>query len=131
MKCFIYRNLRRRYYPFSIKALEGPYKGKVVAYAPVLVLENVTFSVSQAGRQRVLDTGRKNVHAGIIGDLIGGKWVELRLPVEIQEIELEDPKTENIRYHPYTLPYFYREKSKEEVKSAKRVYIESGKVYAQ
>ena len=36
-------------------------------------LENVTFKVSEAGRQRVLREGRKNVHAYIIGDLVDGR----------------------------------------------------------
>jgi hypothetical protein len=42
---------------------------RVAGYANELTLRYVTFKVSQAGRQRVLRTGVKNVHAYVIGGL--------------------------------------------------------------
>ncbi len=69
MKAFVYFNLRKKCY--SIKALEGENKGRVIAHARRVYMEDVTFKVSEAGRQRVLSTKRKNVHAGVQGTLIG------------------------------------------------------------
>ena len=66
MKVFVYFNLHRKL--FSVKALEGPDKGKVIGHTTYLWLKDVTFKVSEAGRQRVLREKRKNVHAGVVGN---------------------------------------------------------------
>ena len=68
MRCFVYFNLHKRC--FSIKALEGANKGRVIAHRSEALLFDATFKVSQAGRQRVLKEQRKNVHAGVVGDWI-------------------------------------------------------------
>jgi len=65
MKVFVYYNLHRKVW--SIKALEGDMKGRVVAHRSEAVLENPRPKVSQAGRKRVLRDRRKNVHAGLVG----------------------------------------------------------------
>lgn len=70
MKVFVYRNLNQKGNVFSIKTMEGPLKGRVVGHATGLFLKNCKFTVSEAGRQRVLKEKRKNVHAGIVGDLV-------------------------------------------------------------
>jgi hypothetical protein len=54
---------------WSIKALEGPDKGKVIDRRERVLLSDVEGKVSEAGRQRVLRERRKNVHAGIVGTL--------------------------------------------------------------
>jgi hypothetical protein len=84
MKCFVYRNLHKPGYVYSIRALEGPYKGRVIAYGSKIVITNVQFRVGEKGRQRVLATGVKNVHAGIVGDVAGVCDLETRLPNTIQ-----------------------------------------------
>lgn len=65
IKTFIYFNLHKKC--FSIKALEGANKGRVIAHRDALVLYHAKFKVSEAGRQRVLKEQRKNVHAGVVG----------------------------------------------------------------
>ena len=65
MKVFVYFNLHRKC--FSIKALEGANKGRVVAHSDKVLLSDGVFKVSEAGRQRVLKEQRKNVHAGVVG----------------------------------------------------------------
>lgn len=65
LKCFVYFNLHKKC--FSVKALEGPSKGRVVAHADMVYMENCIFKVSEAGRRRVLRDKRKNVHAGVAG----------------------------------------------------------------
>lgn len=68
MKVFVYFNLHKRC--FSIKALEGASKGRVIAHRNEALVFDATFKVSQAGRQRVLKEQRKNVHAGVVGEWI-------------------------------------------------------------
>lgn len=67
MKVKIYKNLNNGM--FSIVALEGEKRGMVIGYANSVVLKNVTFRVSQAGRARVLAERQKNVHAFVVGEL--------------------------------------------------------------
>ena len=67
MRVFVYFNLHRKLW--SVKALSGPMRGRVVAHRDALALSDCTFKVSEAGRQRVLREQRKNVHAGVIGYL--------------------------------------------------------------
>lgn len=67
MRVAVYFNLHRRL--FSVKALEGPDKGRVIAHRDFVTLTDVTFRVREGGRQRVIREGRKNVHAFVIGTL--------------------------------------------------------------
>jgi hypothetical protein len=74
MKVFVYKNLHATrknsgITVYSVKALDGPDKGKVVARSSHVLLEDVRPKVSQAGRARVLRENRKNVHAGLVGEL--------------------------------------------------------------
>jgi hypothetical protein len=67
MKVFVYWNLHKNVW--SVKALEGENKGRVIDHAKQVTLYNCTFKVSQAGRARVIMEKRKNVHAGVVGYL--------------------------------------------------------------
>jgi hypothetical protein len=67
MKVFVYFNLHKRV--FSVKALEGKDKGRVIGHRTSLAIYSPTFKVSEAGRQRVVREKRKNVHAGVVGFL--------------------------------------------------------------
>lgn len=68
-RSFVYRNLNDKCW--SVKALEGPNKGRVVLHARYVAISGADgeFRVSEAGRQRVLRTQRKNVHAGVVGSI--------------------------------------------------------------
>lgn len=68
MKVFVYFNLHKKL--FSVKALEGEKKGKVICHLDTINLKDVEFRVSKAGRERVLREHRKNVHAGVVGTVI-------------------------------------------------------------
>lgn len=68
MRVFIYWNLHRACW--SVKALEGAHRGRVVAHASDWQVAGAAFKVSEAGRQRVLREQRKNVHAGVGGHLV-------------------------------------------------------------
>lgn len=67
VKVFVYFNIRRK--DFSIRALEGPKRGRVIGHAASVEIIDAEFRVSEAGRRRVLATGVKNIHAGVRGTL--------------------------------------------------------------
>jgi hypothetical protein len=70
MKVAVYKNLTRNCY--SLKAMEGEHKGKVVAHVPIdyfFRIENAEFKVSEKTRQRVVNEGKKYVHAYVVGTL--------------------------------------------------------------
>ena len=50
--------------------------GKVIAHAQHVWMGQSSFQISEAGRERAQDEGRKNVHARVLGDVIavGGNW---------------------------------------------------------
>jgi len=60
-RVYVYWNLHKDL--FSVRR-----DGRVRRHANHVQLRNVKFSVSEAGRQRVLASKNKNVHAGIRGD---------------------------------------------------------------
>lgn len=61
-KAFIYFNLHKKL--FSVRDARSRL---VVAHADEATVEDAVFSVSQAGRERVLRERSKNVHAGVRG----------------------------------------------------------------
>jgi hypothetical protein len=65
IKVFVYKNLHKN--KFSIKALEGEHKHRVIAHRNEVFLIDASPKVSEPGRQRVLADRQKNVHAGIVG----------------------------------------------------------------
>ena len=67
LKVFVYYNLHK--HCWSVKALEGREKGRVLCHGTPVVLDHVTPKVSQKGRERVLQEQKKNVHAGLVGRL--------------------------------------------------------------
>lgn len=63
---YVYRNLMRRDGVwYSIMQ-----RGVVVGHAREILLADVRFVVREGGRQRVLETGRKNVHAFAVGEIV-------------------------------------------------------------
>lgn len=64
-KVEVYWNLHRNC--FSVRALEGDRKGRVVAHVASLFLADARFAVQPAGRERVRREWRKNVHAFVRG----------------------------------------------------------------
>lgn len=94
---FAYRNLHKDLW--SLKAMTGVHKGKVIGHADEVSLFGCELKVSDAGRERVLATGRKNVHAGIIGLMMGEdfdpeRWVD-GLPQGVGHRKLK------VSYNPY------------------------------
>lgn len=83
----VYRNITKRCYSVMRD-------GHVIAHVDSIVLKNVEFRVSEAGRQRVLKERRKNVHAFIVGQVSMDEALDKGTPV---------------RYNPYVAPSFISE----------------------
>jgi hypothetical protein len=105
VRAFVYWNLHRKCW--SVKALSGPDKGRVVQHCHNFDITDAEFRVSEAGRQRVLREKRKNVHAGVVGTLAGTEAV-------IAE-------GAEVSYNPYRSGYFFRRSDGAAVAKATRV----------
>jgi hypothetical protein len=68
MRVYVYFNLHKKLW--SVRALDGAQRGRVIAHAHDLRLADCSFRVSEAGRQRVIRERCKNVHAGVVGTLL-------------------------------------------------------------
>lgn len=111
----IYKNLHKDC--FSIQA-KIPGKGwRVVDYAKSLSLSNVTFRVYEAGRQRVIRTGKKNVHAFVLAD-------SYERPDTSWEAQGCDVK---VRYNPKLAHVFLAGDT--EVRRAARAHLTDGAMY--
>ncbi len=133
MKCFIYRNLHKDGIVYSIKAMEGPHKGKVVGYGSAMYVTDPQFVVYENGRQRVLKTKHKNVHAGIVGHPANVSDYEPRIPHALPEdivfANVHD-KPIHVTYNPYKYSTFVNRETKEPVLSAWLCVIDGPSVIA-
>lgn len=115
LKVFVYFNLHKKV--FSIKALSGPNKGKVIAHSDCVELSDVTFKVSEAGRQRVLRERSKNVHAGVVGYLQG-------FDTSLLELQLEQ-----VTYNPYKYSSFVMRETEQQIKTAEYAVLTDKKIF--
>jgi hypothetical protein len=116
MRVFVYFNLHRKC--LSVKALEGERKGRVIAHADMVVLDNVTFKVSEAGRQRVIREQRKNVHAGVVGELQS-------MGINTAMLSIAEALYSPLKYNPYKFDSFVHAVNETPVRNAKRAIIAS------
>lgn len=117
MRVFCYWNLHRGCW--SVKALDGPRKGRVVSRGSTVLLSDVKAKVSEAGRQRVLREKRKNVHAGIVGRLVHVSNEELVVPT----------RSRQIGYNPYHGPDFVDKLSGEVFDGARWALLQGKQVH--
>jgi len=115
MRVFVYYNLHRHLW--SIKALEGAHKGRVIGYSHTVLLQDAVGKVSQAGRRRVLREKRKNVHAGIVGTLVH------------MEGEGYFPGLNEITYNPYKYDSFVDKDTEEAYSGSQFAYMAHKRVY--
>ena len=92
MRVRVYRNLNKGGISIQCKTENG---WRVCDYTHHVVLENCTFKVLESGRQRVLRTQQKNVHAWVEGDLVA----------KDEKAFLQSAAPEPY-YNPYTLDHF-------------------------
>ena len=106
MKVFVYFNLHKKVW--SVKALSGENRGRVIAHLDRLVLDECAFKVSEAGRQRVIREKRKNVHAGVVGTLTN---------------EIADNVGAAVTYNPYKYTSFVTRSDEQPIHVARRVVL--------
>lgn len=106
----VYKNLHKDCF-----SVVDTWSNTVVAHTDEIQLKEVQFRVQPAGRERVLRTGRKNVHAYVVG-----------IVTEFPEL-LTDP----VRYDPYRFSQFYKFDTHMEypILSAPRCTLVDGKIY--
>lgn len=129
MRVFCYFNLHRLC--FSVKALEGEHKGRVIAHADAVHLSGVEFKVSEAGRQRVLREQRKNVHAGAVGTL--ENWLpagERTSRAWSNRRRRFDQRGTRVTYNPYRFASFVRASDEAPVHQAPECLLQGRQVLA-
>jgi hypothetical protein len=114
MRVYVYFNLHRKC--FSIKALEGGLKGRVVAHRDAVLIHDATFKVSEAGRQRVLREKRKNVHAGVCGTWEDGIYDHVT-------VERSSLLGQAIAYNPYKYDSFVVRSTEQPIKQSRVVAL--------
>lgn len=113
MKVDAYLNLNRDC--ISIRSRESEDYGTVVAHRPRLTVVNAEFVVQPAGRERVRETGVKNVHA-----FVRGEWDD--------SVKVMDG--EKVTYNPYEYDSFVHAESEEPVARAEATNVTKKGVYA-
>lgn len=93
----IYKNLHNGL--FSIRQ-----NGLVVGHAKSFHITDVSFKVSNAGRQRVLKEKQKNIHAFICGRLLQVGCISDNNSFQRAAVEKQA-----IKYNPYTAGQFFRQ----------------------
>lgn len=68
MRVDVYRNLKKDC--LSIKSMQQPHYGKVVAYMDFVYMKDCKFVVQDSGLDRARETGDRNVHAFVRGEII-------------------------------------------------------------
>lgn len=130
MKVMVYYNLHK--HCLSIKALEGARRGCVVLHARAVRLKDAHFKVSQAGRERVLLERSKNVHAGVVGELVDIEpWSDSETEFSAMTALVEPlGLSKQLTYDPYRFDSFVTRDTHEPVATAsdcviigKRIYI--------
>lgn len=110
----LYWNLHRDV--FSVRSRRREDYGRVIAHVDSFRLENSFFVVNEAGRQRVLQEKRKNVHA-----FVRGLWLD--------DGNVFVGRREQVTYNPYFASYFtIKDSGKHIISSASTLgFIEYGK----
>lgn len=119
MRVEVYWNLHKKCW--SMRALEGPRKGRVVEHCNAVLLVDVDLVVQPAGRQRVLEERRKNVHAFARGTL----HAAVPASAEHRHGALRPCSNDEITYNPYREATFVQR-----TKEGARLPIEGAEVVA-
>lgn len=90
----VYWNLHKKLWSIQTKTPKG---WRVTAHLKALALHDCSFSVSAAGRSRVLKERRKNVHAFIVGNL------RQSTPVRLSA----HPSGRSVNYSPLRAAHFF------------------------
>lgn len=113
----VYRNLHKK--DETVYSVMDKKTRRVLGHTSKVVLNNCSFDVSQAGRERVLREQKKNVHAYITGNY------------ETYDDESDDFATGHfVEYNPYRNKTFQHRWSAEPIYSSARVIVRYGLILA-
>lgn len=112
MRVEVYWNLHKHLY--SVRALEGPNKGRVIAHSYGVTLTDVKFVVQPAGRDRVRREGKKNVHAFVRGRIANRDFGDCH-------VQFNDSK---VTYNPYVYDTFVNAATKQPIFKSGRVEMD-------
>jgi len=120
MRVEVYRNLHKKCW--SIRN-----KGRVIGHTDALHLTDVTLAVQPAGRAKVLQEKRKNVHAFARGELVTCPETQ---PTLYSAHHCDSYYPTQITYNPYEYDSFVVADSKEPIFKAENIYLnKEGEVY--
>ena len=127
MRVRVYKNLHKDCY--SVKAMEGPMKGLVVAHCHNIVLRDAKYIVSQKGRERVLRERNKNVHAFVEGKIVSMVTVSkssFDFPIHTS---LPFDKTTEATYNPYKYDSFVHRATSEPIEESNYAVLNSNGIH--
>lgn len=113
----VYYNIPK--HTFSIKDKKS---GLVIGHSRRLALRNCKLRVSEAGRQRVIKTKTKNVHAYIEGEIEAST---------VHDIEGASFGLVELTYNPYKYDSFVIKNNKQPVDEAKRVVFNTRRIWGE
>lgn len=102
---------------FSILAMSGPFKGKVVGHSSYVELSDVVFTISEKSRLRAVQEKTRNVHAFAIGRVIG-----FERSIDVKPLH-------QITYNPFNLNSFIYVHDSSPLSDTKRLILENGKAF--
>jgi hypothetical protein len=115
-RVWVYFNLHKK--QWSVKALTGDKKGRVIAHLDSIKLTDIHYRVQPAGLRKVRDTGVKNVHAGVVG-----WWDGDECGVGVPQMY------RRISYNPFVRDVFYDVESLLEAEPSPVAILSRGKVW--
>tara|TARA_R100000231_G_C5226314_1_gene135170 strand:- start:80 stop:460 length:381 start_codon:yes stop_codon:yes gene_type:complete len=121
-KVAIYRNLQKNC--LSVQSRERVDYGKVIAYCKSIFVKRPKFIVREKGRLKVLEEGRKNVHAFIVGEC-----PSLKLWSWLRDIKMGGNSTTKVFYNPYKYSTFV-DKDGNPVHKARAVVVNTNYIQA-
>ena len=121
-KVAIYRNLHKNC--LSVQSRERVDYGKVIAYCKSIFVKRPKFIVREKGRLKVLEEGRKNVHAFIVGEC-----PSLELWSWLRDVKMGGNPTTKVFYNPYKYSTFV-DKDGNPVHKARAVLVNTNYIQA-
>ena len=121
-KVAIYRNLHKNC--LSVQSRERVDYGKVIAYCKSIFVKRPKFIVREKGRLKVLEEGRKNVHAFIVGEC-----PSLKLWSWLRDVKMGGFPTTKVFYNPYKYSTFV-DKDGNPVHKARAVVVNTNYIQA-
>jgi len=108
---------------------------KHVMHMEAVNMQDVTFAVQPAGRLKVVNTGRKNVHAFVRGTVLSyvsldDPWTYNTYHQRLTTDVMSNPKMIEVTYNPYKYDSFVDRNTLTPVFAADRVYVVGKNIYA-